>query len=316
MLRFEGCDLMLRTLALWLVLSWLGFAQAEDRLWSDASGKYQFDAALVAYSDTTVVLQKTGGELIAVPIEQLSAEDREYLKSKEAEGIQQKSADETHTWTLTGGLKLVGRVVDYAERDVTIQRSGGRIFVNDLRFDRLPAIYQEIVPRVVAHFEGQEIDGRSGLEAWLRPLRGVARTFHGEGVLMELEDGNRYAIPFFLFSDDDQRALKPGWERWRAAKDDAAQREEQSFLLRSHVQAVDENLSQMNEIALLKLQVKAFDAGLFDLWEVRLFPPNGSFGMPLSVVVPGRNSQQAASAALEMYPDFTVGPIARVRRRR
>ena len=293
----------------------LSAGQAEDREWTDSSGHYRVDAEMIAHTDTEVVLEKTNDELIAIPIDQLSADDQNYLKSKEASESILKSAESRRTWTMQGGLKVSGRVIDYAQRELTIRRQFGKIYVNDKVYGNLPAVYQEMLPRIIAHFENTEIDGKKGLDAWAMKHLAKPRTYQCEGVLLELENGDQYGIPFFFFSEADLEVLRPGWERWLAAKDSYEQQEQQSFLLRSQAQAYDEQQKQMMHIAQLQLQVQAYDAGFFDLWEVALYPPRGSNGMPLSVVVPGRNSQQASTAALQQYPNYAVGAIAKVLRR-
>lgn len=307
---------MVQTLILILTFGWLAAGQADDREWTDASGHYRVDGELIAYDDDEVILEKANDELVSIPIDQLSADDQKYLKSKEANESFRKSAESRRTWTMQGGLKVSGRVVDYAKRQLTIRRQFGKIYVNDKAFDNLPAVYQEMLPKIVAHFENAEIDGRKGLEGWAQKHLAKPRTYDCEGVLLEFENGDQYGVPFFFFSDDDLEILRPGWERWLAAKDNYEQQEQQSFLLRSQAQAYDQQQKEMMHVAQLQLQVQAYDAGLFDLWEVALYPPQGSFGMPMSVVVPGRNSQQAASAALQQYPNYSVGPIAKVRRKR
>ena len=64
----------------------------------------------------------------------------------------------------------------------------------------------------------------------------------------------------------------------------------------------------------LQLQMLAIDAGLVDLWRVALVPRPGARLMPTTVIVPARNSRDAAQAALAANPGYTVGPIARVSR--
>jgi len=65
----------------------------------------------------------------------------------------------------------------------------------------------------------------------------------------------------------------------------------------------------------LQLELQGYDAGLFDLWEVRLIPASVP-GIPQIVVVPGRNSREASVEAQRRYPGYmAAGPIAKVRRR-
>ena len=127
------------------------------------------------------------------------------------------------TWTMASGLKVVGRVVDYARKDVTIQQRRGKTYVNDRLFDNLPQVYQRMLPKLVAHFEKTQIDDKRGLDSWVMKLRGEPRTFTCEGVMLELENRDEYGVPFFFFSEADLKVLQPGWQRWVAAPDGPAQ---------------------------------------------------------------------------------------------
>ena len=71
----------------------------------------------------------------------------------------------------------------------------------------------------------------------------------------------------------------------------------------------------MRRIAKLQLQLQAYDAGVFDLWEVRLKAPNGEWR---TVVVPARNNIQAQQNAQAEFPDTqtTVLSTSVYRRRR
>jgi hypothetical protein len=68
------------------------------------------------------------------------------------------------------------------------------------------------------------------------------------------------------------------------------------------------------QIAVMQLQMQGYQAGLFDLWEVRLFPGPGVASPPLSVVVPARDSRSAAMEAVRRNPGFVAGPVGKVRR--
>jgi hypothetical protein len=142
--------------------------------------------------------------------------------------------------------------------------------------------------------------------------RGQARTFTCEGVLMELQNGDEYSVPFFLFSEADLKVLEPGWKEWAAIMDDAQKQADQQLLLQSQAQQYQQDQKRNQQIALMQLELQAFDAGLFSLWEVQLLPRGG--GRPFIAVVPGRNSDDAARTALMRNPGYTVGPIARIRR--
>jgi hypothetical protein len=302
--------MILAALAIWAGST----ALALGRSWTDSTGHYQTEADLIGFNDTLVVLKNENHQLLAVPIIKLSQEDQTYLRSKEAADQAQQTSDAVQTWTMASGLKVIGKVVDYARRDVAIQRRRGKIYVNDRMLDNLPEVYQRILPKVVAHFENTEIDDKEALESWVKALRGEAKTFTCEGVILELENGDEYAVPFFLFSEDALSVLRPGWERWLAAERDQAKQQQESFLLQSQAQAYQRDRLMNQQVAMLQLQMQGYQAGLFDLWQVRLFPGRGAAGPPLSVVVPARDSRSAAAEALRRNPGYVAGPVSKVRR--
>ncbi len=283
-------------------------------MWTDDSGRYTLEAELVTFNDRSVVLERADHEMVAIPREQLSQADREFLESKEAAEVARQSSDGAQTWTLRDGTKLVGQLVDYAHGDMTIQRRRGNVYVNDRRLANLPEFYQLLVPQIVAHVENlQQADGQS-LEAWLVRQRGAPRTFHLDGVVFETSDGDEYTVPFFLFSDDDQRVMKSGWDEWLADDDNDRYDSlaDHAFMLRTWAAARQHNEKVQHQIATMQLKLQAVEAGLTSLWEVTLFPAAGRGGRPQWVVVPGRDSRQATAAALEQHPGFVAGPVRRV----
>lgn len=304
-----------RTISLALVF-WPGLSLVADaRTWTDSTGNYRIEAALIGFNDATAVLKKENRQLVAVPIDKLSKEDRAYLESKEAVEQARQSADAMQTWTMASGLKVVGRIVDYGVRDITIQRRHGKVYVNDHRFDNLPQIYQEMLPKLVSHSENIQLADKRAFDSWVAKLRGESRTFTYEGVLLELENGDVYGVPFFLFSKDDLNILQPGWDRWRAADKDRAKQEQESLLLQTQAQAYQQDRMANQQIAMMQLQMQGYEAGLFDLWEVRLIPGQGVAGPPLSVVVPARDSRSAAAEAVRRNPGYVPGSAAKVRRK-
>jgi hypothetical protein len=284
------------------------------RLWTDTTGSYTLEADLVAFSDTTVVLQRADHDLVAFPIDKLSDQDRQYLKSQDAGDLMKKSIEGPQTWTLRDGTKITGRIVDFTERDMTVQRRRGRIYVNDRVLENLPEFYQMLVPRIVAKLENLRSADRRALESWLIQQRGQPRTFHLEGVVLELESGDEYAVPFFLFSDGELSVMQPGWDEWKTAhgKQDFDAQAERAFLLRSLAAARHRDKQVQREIAMMQLKLQAVQAGVTSLWEVTLYPSSGQVGQPRWVVVPGRDSRQATAAALQQNPGFVAGPVRRV----
>lgn len=306
---------MKRLLAACLVAS-LGTTTtaAWGRTWTDSTGNYEVAAELVAFNENQVVLKRTDDHLLVVPIDRLSQADRDYLQSKEGDAAR-KAADVVQTWTMTSGMSVVGKVVDYARRDVTIQRRRGKIYVNDRLLDNMPELYQKALPRIVAHFEQIDLPDRAAFEAWVLTLRGQPRTFTFEGVVLELENGDEYTVPFFFFAEESRKTLQAGWDRWLAAEKDRVKQEQEAFLLQSQAQAYQQDRKADREIAMMQLQLQAYQAGLFDLWEVRLVPQRGAAGPPLWVVVPARDSRSAVAQALQLNPGYAAGPVSRVSRR-
>ncbi|MEZ6073487.1 MAG: SHD1 domain-containing protein [Pirellulales bacterium] len=286
------------------------------RVWTDSRGAYTLEADLVMFNDATVILQRGDHELVAIPIDALSEEDRDYLESSDAISAAKQTSEAAQTWVLNNGVEVTGRIVDYTARDVTLQRRRRRIYVNDRVLENLPTFYQELVPAIVAHVEQLPQADRRSLEAWLVRQRAQPRTFHLEGVILETENGDEYAIPFFLFNDDDLKLLHPGWDDWEAAwgRDDVNAAHEWAFLLESLAAARYHDRRVQREIAMLQLKLQAVDVGLTSLWEVTLYPLPGQHLPPQWVVVPGRDSRQATDTALQMNPGFAAGPVRRVSR--
>ena len=297
-----------------LLLAGGSTAKMLAREWTDSTGRYTLEADLVAYNDRMAVLQRADHELGAFPLDQLSDRDREFIKSQQAAESAQKPISKPQIWTLRDGTKVIGRVVDYANRDITLQRRRGRIYVNDRVLENLPEFYQRLLPMIVAHFENLQRSDRPSLEAWLIRQRGQQRTFHIEGVVFELENGDEFALPFFLFSEEDQQLLQPGWKDWLAVHngDNFNAREDNAFLLQSWAAARQRDAEVKREIAMAQLKLQAVQAGLTSLWEVTLRPAAGQGGRSQWVVVPGRNSRDATENALQRYPGYIVGPIRRV----
>lgn len=291
-------------------------SSASGRLWKDVTGQYSIEADLIAFDEKTVVLQRADHQLGAVEIEKLSPADQEFLKSKEAIEAMTSVTGKEQIWTLKNGLKIPGKVVDYARRDVTLQRRRSRVYVNDRVYENLPAVYQKMLPHIVNHFEPIEPLDKDGVERWLIRQRGGPRTFKLEGVILELENGDEYGVPFFFLAEDDLKVLQPGWDNWRKSQEaeEASHeyRQQQSFMVQAAAAARQQNQQIDRQIAMMQLNLQAVQAGLTSLWEVTLYPVAANVGPPLWVVMPGRNSAQATAAALANNPGYVAGPVRRV----
>lgn len=303
----------MKTYAYWLIFVVMISNVATAREWNDASGNYSISADMIAFSESTVVLEKANRDLVAVPLDQLSKSDREFVE-REAQKTENASGT-TQIWELKSGVKLPGRLVGFDKHPVVIQRRLGKIYVNDRRFEKIPGVYRAIIPKIVEHFTGEQFTGNHDFEAWAKKQKGEPRTFECAGIMLELEDGDLYCAPFFLFTDEVVEMLKPGWERWLAAKEDYEAKEKESFLAHAQAEAYRQQQMRVRQIQQLQLNLQAYDAGVFDLWEVTMEPPPGVYGMPLSVVVPARNNVQAAQLAKHQNPNYVVGPMRVVPRR-
>jgi hypothetical protein len=286
---------------------------AHARLWTDSTGKYTIEANLIAFNDTSVILQREDHQLGQIPIDKLSKKDQDYLKGKEAGDAVKKVSGAVQTWNLRSGEKLIGRVVGYARKPLIVQRRRGNIYVNDRLFENLPQIYQIMIPKIVANDAHLVHDDRQALEDYLVTQKGLPQTFTVEGPLFELEGGDEYVVPFFLFSTGDQNLLKPGWDRWLLAnsKKQYEQAFNQEFLIQSLMAARQRDQQIQQQIAQVQLN-QAIYAGATSLWEVTLYPGRGTAGPPIWVVMPGVNSGLASAAAVRQHPGYVPGPIRKV----
>lgn len=296
-----------------IIVAFVVSSVANARMWTDSTGKYKIDADLVAFNDKIVILQRADHDLAQVPIEKLSQADRAYLTTKEAADTVNKFSAAKQTWTLRDGLKIVGRVVGYAHKNMIVDRRRGKIYVNDRLFDNLPKIYQVMIPKIIAHFEHLVHDDRQALEDWLVAQKGQPRTFLVDGVLFELENGDEYVVPFFFFSDQDLNLLKPGWNQWLAANTQQQYEEQnnQSFLLQSLAAARQRDQQIQHQIAQMQINQSVLLGGT-SLWEVSLYPARGNSGPPQWVSVPGINSAEAVRNALAQYPGYVAGPVRKI----
>ena len=115
---------------------WLGLvAFADGRTWTDSTGYYRVEADLIGFNDATVVLKKDNRQLVAIPIAKLSrgGPGLSGVQGRGRAGTPlRRCACRPGPWPR--GCKVVGRVVDYARKDVTIQQRRGKTYVNDRLF--------------------------------------------------------------------------------------------------------------------------------------------------------------------------------------
>ena len=174
----------------------------------------------------------------------------------------------------------------------------------------------KLVGKVVEEFEKIKLPEESDLEKWVLTLRGTPKTFACEGVILEFDNGDEYAIPFLLFSEAELKVLKPSWEQWVATKSDEEQKREHSLYLQSQAKEFQQNVQEQmvaeQPLAVAQLQMLAVASGAFGLWEVTMYPGQGVMGYPTNVVVSARDSQHASIQAMNRNPGYILGPVRKV----
>src|SRR6185436_17408305 len=123
-------------------------------------------------------------------------------------------------------------------------------------------------------------------ESLLVAQKGKPLVYPVAGVMLELDTGEPFPAPFFLFSDKDLTVLEPGWKAWQAAEKDEQKKEDESTMLRNLANEYQKNKAIEHRIQLLRAA-----SDWFDLWEV---------------VVPARYSLTAEMLALKKYPGASI----------
>ncbi len=315
---------MWRAIGFIVTINFVFGVQAQVRTWSDASGKYHFKGQLLASSETAVILEKGNKDLVSIDIDQLSEADRDYLKKSESDA-------KFRTWTTRNGLHVRASLVEFVRRDITVHRLRGKVYVNDTPFANLPGVYRKIVPKIVNHFENNDIHTQHEFLKWGQSLKGDEKKYTFDGLLLELEGGDLYAVPWFLISSEDLARVKPDLTDWQKA-DDAEARAHFSLSAQGHAQSTSrrttaesgdgdaEDVDETDEkearererrqVAKMRFQLEAYDANLFDLWEVALF----GGGLYRTIVVPATNSNQARAAVVTRYPNWRITGVRKVPR--
>lgn len=307
--------LLLLVVGLLLVLTRPATAGAV-RTWTDSTGKYTIEASLIAFNDHQVIIERASDkELGAVDVDKLSDADREYLATQEAVKAANDRTGELQRWTLANSLQVNGRLVDYAHREVVVRRSRGKVYVNDRVLGNLPPIYQRIIPQIVAN-AGNKVTDEPSLTRWLSARSGKPQTFTVDGVVLELENGDEYVVPFFMFSHEDLNILQVGWDEWLAAhsSDNHKARQQEALQLQVEAARYHKNQEQQQRIAEMQFGLQAVDAGVTSMWEVTLYPARGNSGQPLWVTGFARDSRSATEQALAKHPGYVAGPVRRVSR--
>lgn len=320
------------------LLANFAFAQSQSRNWEDSSGHYKFEGKIIARDDHRVVIEKEDKSLLSVELSQLSKSDLEYLESNKDKHFNLKH--EVQEWHLENGVTIKGAVVEYGSRVVELRKRRGKIYVNDKLYTNLPDLYQQIIPQLVAKVEKADLSKNPN--NWKKKLKVAPKQYQADGVMLEVENGDLYTIPLFMFTSQDRRILEPGLDSWSKSHPDAhVERDVHSLNLRARVLTNKDKKSkkkqkvgsanpaaspspggsgirgeeespeqELRRVARLQLQLQAYDAGLFALWEVTLQAPNGEWRI---IVVPGRNSLQAQQNARSEFPNTVTRILSTVK---
>ena len=296
------------------VLVCISVAEAEApqsiREWNDVSGQFLARGEYFASNDDTVVVRRRNGALVGVELKDLSAVDQQFVKERraaiESTEPQPDALDQYQTWRSRSGFEVKGRIVAFGRRDVEFRRMFGMPVVNGVTFSRLPPFSQITAIQIVAEFDDPSVKTEKDLNRWAAKLGAEPRSFSVEGVLLKLEDGTELPVPFFMFSEADLNALRPGYEQWKDSKASEESRAREDFLLQLQAEEHNRGRMESRQIEMMKLNLMAAATGVTTIWEVFLVPPPGVYARPLSVVVPARDSLQAQQMALAQYPGFRI----------
>ena len=287
---------------------------AEARTWTSGTGGLTFDADAIAFNETTVILKKANGDLVAVELVDLTEEDQDYVKSKEFGESLSKSASQMQTWTSVDGMKIRARVLAYGRKDLSISRQLGKVMVNGNLFSSVDPLHQQLVLKVMSKLEGQSFADERDLTQWAKSLGGQPRVYPLEGVLMELESGDQIAVPFFLFASEQREILQPGWQAWLAAEKDEQMQQRESLMMQQEAMAYQRGETERRQIEVMKLNLLAAATGATSIWEVGLRPRPGVYGRPTSVMVTAPNSDIATRIAMQNYPGFQMVGVRKASR--
>jgi hypothetical protein len=282
-----------------------GTGPVEGREWSNSNGQFKLEAEAVAFNDTTVVLKRPTGRLVAVELKELSEADQAFIKSKQTIKDAQPSPNQVQTWTAKDGMKVRGRVLAYGKKQLSVQRQLGKVFINDQPFSRIDQLHQKLILKTISQLENVNLEDQRQLESWARKLGPNVKTYPLEGVLMELESGDIIGVPFFLFDPKELSILEPGWKYWLTQSEDEEARNREDLIVQSTAMQYQRDRQNQQQIEILKLNMLARATGLITVWEVML-EPAGGMGRRTSVMVQADNSALATEMVLQKYPGYNV----------
>jgi hypothetical protein len=315
------------------------------REWTDAQGRVLVRGEVFATNENTVVVQKPGGDLIGIRVDELSPEDQEFIRQHELERQRRETATaaadrepavvqapdptaaqdaapaalKAQVWTTRDGHELPGHAVGFGRQQIVINRVTRLIDVTGTAFTNLDPVSRFVVLQTVAELDDPTVQTERDLNQWLRRQGGQPRVFNIEGVMLRTEGGDKVLVPFFVFSEQDLSALRSGWEQWKHEQSRDTDRQREDFLMSVQAEQyqAERQLAeqrQARQIQMMQTELLAAATGVTTIWEVYLLPAAGTFGRPLSVMVSARTSLQAQQMAAARFPGYVVGPTRSVNR--
>jgi len=220
-------------------------------------------------------------------------------------------------WLLIDGQRIRGNFTGFDLKPLSIKRASAEVYVGGVLFSRLDPIYQHILPMAIAYLENVKIDDVRDIEKWLIKSGPGPWTYKIEAVMIETPSHGSVAIPTFLLEKSIAESIAVPLGRWREAlASEVSEQEKNSyfdrerFLTQAYMTArvADSNVEQ--QARYMRLELLAVASGATNLWNVSLIP-NSGYGYPYHVLVPGQNSDNARVVALQRYPGYTAGGIAK-----
>ncbi|MHC4176316.1 MAG: SHD1 domain-containing protein [Planctomycetota bacterium] len=119
------------------------------RTWADSTGKFKVEAELVDCRDGQVRLKKIGGRIVSLPLNRLSAADREYVKQMMAKGSASSgTGTDRSSWVgksaeieFLSGAKNRGQITTCDDKYIAFKvKVGSRVFSRKYPLEKIRAV--------------------------------------------------------------------------------------------------------------------------------------------------------------------------------
>lgn len=271
-------------------------------------------SAATGAGDTLVPIDRT-----VIPAEPLPTNVAEISPGATAlkPSVAERSASTVGGWRLIDGQRIQGEFMGFDLKPLSIKRASSEVYVGGVLFSQLDPVYKHILPMTIAHLENAKIDDVRDFEKWLIKSGPGPWIYELEAVIIETPNRGSVAIPTFLLDKSVSDAIAVPLLRWREALASQVSEEDRNsyfdrerFMTRASMaaQVADANIER--QARYMRLELLAVASGAADLWNVSLLP-NSGYAYPYHVLVPGQTSNEARIAALQRYPNYTVGGIAK-----